>query len=280
MADIQQLQQTNVPWTEQQQFLKDLWGRASEAMWKTPTAPYTGNFFASANPFENQAIGSTVNLAQNTAGKGQGLIDTGANWASGGYAQDPTFQAAVGAALAPMNDQFTRSVMPQIRSASIAEGAYGGSRKGENIAASEHLRRVGDVGSQMAWQAQMMAPELMKSGIAIEGLAPQLMTQAGGMQRQLDQMGVDNSLAKFQETIQAPWRGLAPFSAAISGNYGGTSTQDVQVPSQGANLIQGALGGAGLGAALGQLTGAQGLGGYAPFLGVGGILGALGGLFG
>jgi hypothetical protein len=136
----------------------------------------------------------------------------------------------------------------------------------------------------MAWQnyanersLQMWAPQLMQEGEALQMAPTSIYGQVGQQRQQTEQDMLTQAQQLYQGQQGAPWTGLDELSKLL-GNTGGTSGNTTQTTSSTGGTpswVQGALGGAGMGAAIGNMAGATGLGGYAPFVGGGSILGAL-----
>lgn len=170
---------------EQSPFLQDLWGRAQQ-------------MFGQSSP-------GTEAMQQFAGGGAQDIMGEATGAWKGALQADPTkspfFQSAVGAATRPMVEQFTQSVIPQLRSGAVAGGTFGGSRRGlaEGMGAEALARQMGDVASQMGQQAY--------------GQGMQARTQALGMAPQMMQMG----FTPGQMMEQARWGPLSQYAGIIGG---------------------------------------------------------------
>jgi hypothetical protein len=204
-----QTSQTTQPWSAQQPYLQDLFGRSQ-------TQSYAPRV-ASQSPYTQQAIqqragestdpNSLTNLAgQQTANTIQGQYLPGG--AMSNQYLDPTVNRALGMTRAGVNAGF----------------------QGDNYGNSAHqewlTNKLADtalpyyMGAYESERGRQEAATQRAPGIADAGLGQ--MQQAGAMQDQYSQRQMD-----------APWDSLARYQASLAGNYGG-QTQGTQ-PSYGGN---------------------------------------------
>lgn len=149
-----------------------------------------------------------------------------------------------------ITDSFQRDVLPAIGSQAQRAGAFGGARQGlaEARGADEVTRNIADVTSQflgqnlarernLQQQAMQMAPTLMREGISASFLPAQVFGNVGNVRREMNQA---EEMFPFQREQQ-----IADFIAGM--NPGLTSIQKTS-GNKGLSTMQGALGGAQLGA--------------------------------
>lgn len=284
--------QNSGPWKPQQPYLLDLFARGQTAQNATPNQPFQGNMIAGPSSQQLNALQMAEGLVPGLAGLGQGSIDLGQRTVNGDFldpSTNPAFAGMVSAALNPVVDKYTRNILPGIKSNSVANGAYGGSREAiaQGLAAQGFAREAADATSRLAFgvnqserQLQQNAPAMIAAGLGLQTAPSDILSNIGGQYRGFSQDAINNSLALRDDSRTSPWAGLAEYAALLQGNMGASgSTTTSSNTSPFASGISGALGGAALGAGIGQLVGAQGLSGYAPYLGIGAALGGLGGAF-
>lgn len=224
------------------------------------------------------ALGDLSNLASSGIGASSFLLDP----ANLDPASNPFLQGTIDAAIRPLTQQFTESVLPGIRGEAITAGQLGGSRQGvaEGIASRGFTDAIGDVTSGIAGQNFQQAQNRMLQAL---GLLPQTQSAVLAPSATLESIGGTQfglEAAQLQEQYQRELQEqLAPYLAAkdviglATGLGAGTST----TTSGGSpGLIGGGLGGAATGASIGSIIPGIGTGIGA---GVGGIFGALSSLF-
>lgn len=147
----------------------------------------------------------------------------------------PGFARAKQGVVTDATNNLTRNILPQIRSGSVADGVYGGSRQGiaEGLAASETSRGIGDTLARMDMDAYNSGLGMYNAAASRApttyglGLAPGN-TQAtiGEANRQDSQRGIDANLARWNFEQLAPLLNLQNFQGltGTAGQYGGTTT--------------------------------------------------------
>jgi hypothetical protein len=200
---------------------------------------------------------------------------------------NPFLLDTINFALQPAVEQFTGSVLPGFESGALQQGAFKGSSARDMALAQlsnqfgrNLLGTAGTIGFEnlaRERQLQQNAGQLLDQAARLQQLSPEILSQVGAGQRELQQRLLDEQLLQFQESQQAPFRPLGPLASIIQGTDIDTNlTQFAPQPSGLSRGIQGALGGAALGAGGANLlcgvTGTQ--------LGLGGLGGLLGGLAG
>lgn len=175
------------------------------------------------------------------------------------------------AALAPIREEFQRTIAPSIDAAAVGAGRVGSGRHQsmQDSAQQQLADTMGRVafdnynaerGRQM--QATAQAPGLGQARFGDE----QMLLNSQQMLRDDRQGKLDDRARIFYERQQAPMQGLS----AVTGTGGGTTTSPLYQQSKLSSALGGGLAGAGVGASVGGPWGAA----------IGGGLGALGGIFG
>jgi hypothetical protein len=254
---------------------------------------YPGLFTAPTNPLEQQALAQRQMIGQQLEGLGNPLLNLGQATASGAFlnpASNPYLQDAIGYALQPAVEQFTGSLLPAFESQALEGGAFKGSSArdmavsgmanqfGRNLLGTAATIGYGDYANERMLQQQ--APQMLDAAARLQQLSPEILSQAGLGQRELQQRILNEQLLQFQEMQQAPFRALGPLASIIQGtDIGSTGFSRVSGGPQSSGLgrgIAGALGGAQMGAGAAGLLNASG--GYgAGMTGLGALLGGLAG---
>lgn len=219
--------------------------------------------------------------AQNYAGSGNAVLNLGMQQARGDFLDptNPVLNGAIQAAVNPIADVFNAN-RQRLENTASAQGASGNSRIDvlRNRMMSDFTRSAGDVTAGLVnnWYGrerglQQNAPQLIAQAAQLEGapqsvvsssVAPtvaagQLIGRAGELERGLDTLGIQNELAKFQESQTAPYRPLYPMAQLLGAiptptqttSTGMTTQQGASNPLAGG--LQGALGGASMGSMFG-----------------------------
>jgi hypothetical protein len=255
--------------------------------------PFGEQFTAGTSPLEFESLAQREAVARQLQGIGNPLLNLGNFTAQGGFldpSSNPFLGANIEAALRPITQEFTQSVLPQFNSQAIQSGAFGGSSARDmafNQMASGYGQQVLDIGTQIAFdnyqrerQLQQQAGQLLDQGGLLNQLTPELLAQVGLGQRELAQRPLDEALLQYQESINAPFRPLFPLASILQGgDIGSAFSTTVPTPSALSTGLVGALGGAGTGA---QVANAFDFGNTGTGLsaGLGALLGGLGGGFG
>jgi len=285
--------QSTAPWNPQQPYLKDIYGQAQQAYGATPKSPWGGDFIAGPSSQQLNALQMAEGIVPTVGNLGQGAIDLGQKTLAGDFLNpqtNPAWNGMVEAALNPVTQRYTQQILPGIRSQSVANGAYGGSREAiaQGLAAQGFAREATDATSRLAYSLygdernrQAQAPSMISSGLGLQFAPSEYLSNIGGQYRGFTQDAINNALAGRDDLRTSPWAGLPEYSGIVQAGYPGSSAtqRNYNTTNPFASGLAGALGGAALGAGIGELTGAQGLAGYAPYLGIGAALGGLGGAF-
>jgi len=201
---------------------------------------------------------------------------------------DPQFQAAqhlnqstlqgdflgpnphLSAALAPIREEFQRTIAPSIDAAAVGAGRTGSGRHSQmqdtaQQSLADSMARVAyqNYGDERTRQQQALAAA---PGLNDARFNDQRVAIGAGQMLQADrQAGLDDEARRFYEARQAPLAALGPISGV-----GGVQQSPYYQQSKASSAIGGGLAGAGIGAQVGGPFGAA----------IGGGLGAFGGLFG
>jgi hypothetical protein len=258
---------------------------------------YPGQMFVGPSPQTQAALNmqEDIALAQPTALQAaqesymRGLGGLGATAGGAFLMGNPYQQAAIASASRPIFQQYEQQVLPGITSMFSGAGRYGSEAMGRSLgqATEATARALGDVGTQIAYsgyeaergrQQQAMAGQLQAATLApqIYGqqfLPSQQLAQVGAAREAIAGQPLQEAIQRYQFQQQMPYQQLQGFLSSI---YGTPMAASQYAPPAQTNRAASTLGGAALGAGIGQMIGG-GFGGFsAPAIGAG--LGALGGL--
>lgn len=268
---------------EQQQLLSLVIPEARKFVSKPPQqfpgsaiAPFTPNQLGAQQGALSQAFGGNVGQVSDAAAQAQ-------QFALGPVLfpeSNPALRAATQAAIRPITEQFTQSVLPNIRQGAITAGGFGGSRQGiaEGLASQAFARQVGDTSAQIQSEAFGQGLDLFgralfaAPGTAQLGLLPTQIQEAVGLQQQQQQQRLLTEEAqRFVNAQLIPFAAAQDVAGLAFGFPGGPATSTTSSTGAGTSPVQNALGGAAAGASIGSIIPGVGTG-------VGAGLGALAGL--
>lgn len=236
------------------------------------------------NMLTNYATGSGAQQSADMAG----AVNYGLNGAMD-VNNNPHLQGAIDAATRGIGRNYLdpNGVLANIRSSSINNGQYGGTRQGlgEGIAAGRYATEIGDVASSMASSAYDkgqdtfartlgLAPAAMQAG----AMPAQLMSALGMQNEQYGQQMNDYAAAGRAWELNKPTAAIGNYANLINGmSAPGTTATNSSSGGSGFGSaltggLGGALGGAALGSQIGMIGGPMGAA-------IGGGLGILAGLF-
>lgn len=303
-----QVVQESDPWEGQQPFLRDVMRLAQQAYQGTSQQPFEGQLVAGPTQMQQQSLDTAQGVANQAVGAGNNPQDISRLYSdrvqSGFYlepalANNDAVAAAIGAQARPIMEQLTQEVLPQIESAAISQGAYGGARQAnlqrealhslgdevarlsaeDYVARRELLPTLALTESQIASQV----PVLAQQGHQLNLLPADIYGQIGAQQQMWEQDQLDQNYQRWTQAQQAPWQGLPEYASIVSGvpSFGSSIQTTRGGPSTLNNVLSGAIGGGAMGGAAGMgfggLTAGAGMGAFAPWM-LGGA--ALGGLLG
>ena len=259
------------PWQPQQQYIKDVYKQSADLYRNNQTTPYefdrTAPQSANTTNAQDYLTGYGTSIAPAQFDKANEAFTRNLN--AQDIANNTYLNDAVNAATDPINRNLTTKLLPQIGSAAIKQGAYGGGRQGvleseavrgtNEVIANARSKFFGDAyqkGVNTSLQATNQANQINKLGLAPGNIA----AQVGAQQDAYNQKLIDDSMARYYENFQFPWQDLAQYNQNIRGNVGGTTTSPgPQGPSRGQAALSGAAAGASFGpwgAAIGGAAGA------------------------
>lgn len=167
---------------------------------------------------------------------------------------NPALRAATEAAVRPITEQFTQSVLPNIRGEAVTAGQFGGSRQGiaEGAASQAFLRQVGDTSAQVQNQAFQNALDVFgrslfaAPGTAQLGLLPAQVTEAvGTQQRQFAQAQLTEEAQRFAAEQIIPFAAAQDVAQLAFGFPGGSTESLSTATAPSTSPLQALLGGAG-----------------------------------
>lgn len=216
------------------------------------------------------AKGAQTDIAKNAAGGSDFLLNKALFPET-----NPALAKTIDAATRPIQQNLMEETLPGLRSGAAVSGNYGSSRQGiaEGLASGRASQAIGDTGAKVANANYQAGLDAMTKAL---GLAPQ--TQAmqatpgltvsgvGEVQQAQKQAERDANLARYFFNNQIPLTKATNLTALANGQPGSTTATS---SSGSTGLLQGALGGAGLGSAI---PGIGTIGGA----GIGALLAALG----
>jgi hypothetical protein len=242
------------PWSGAQPYLTDTYARAQTAANNTSTTPYAGAFVQPGNDLQQQGINQTVGLANKFQGAGDNAITLGKDTTNGAYLNGNNYlRPAIQANVDPIIRQSTEQMLPAIGSEAQKAGAYGGSRQAllEAAAMRDTNKQVADTAAQMLntnfqneRRLQMAGPDITKTGMQLDSAPADLYGQAGAQQYNFDNLATQNALLSYQDTLNAPWRAVMPYTNILSGvgMPGGQMNTQQQSGTTAGNVIGGAAG--------------------------------------
>jgi hypothetical protein len=244
---------------------------------------------AALNMQEDIALSRPTSLEAAQESYMRGLGGLGATAGGAFLMGNPYQQAAIEAASRPIQRQFAETTLPGIASGFSLAGRYGSQAMGTALgsATAATARALGDVGTNIAYggyeaergrQQQAMLGQIQSATLApqIYGqqfLPSQQLAQVGAAREAIAGQPLQEAIQRYQFQQQIPYQQLQGFLSSI---YGTPMAASQYAPPAQTNRLASTLGGAALGAGVGQMIGGS-FGGFgAPAIGAG--LGALGGL--
>ncbi len=235
-------------------------------------APFTPNQLGAQQSALSQAFGGNLSQIVDATSRAQ-------QFALGPVLfpeSNPALRAATEAAVRPITEQFTQSVLPNIRQGAVTAGGIGGSRQGiaEGGASQAFLRQVGDTSGKLQSEAFGQGLDLFgralfaAPGSAQLALLPTQIQEAVGLQQQqMNQRLLSEEERKFVNKQLIPFSVAQQIAQLAFGFPGGPATSTTSFDgSSSLGGFQGALGGASLGTALGGPGLGTGLGALAGLL--------------
>lgn len=224
------------PWTEQKPYLQAGFRRAGELYEAAPrgAAYYGGPTVAGFDPAQQASQRSVLNYALGSRPQEmQKAAEANVNQMQTGMVDTASFNPMMSALGDQMKTQLEGKVLPGIRQ-SMVEYQPGGGSRGDiiqanaissanqqmlNKAAEMYTGAYGQAQQQRA-QAAQMYPGMMQAPL---GMA-EAVGGVGAERQAMTQTGIDRDIARYEYESRAPQTALQNYMAAISGDYGGTST--------------------------------------------------------
>jgi hypothetical protein len=271
--------QTTQPWDVQQPYLEEIFGAARDNYYSSSPQYYPWETLAPQSAdtlgnFSNYASGGAATLGQADVGAVTDIL-------SGKYLNadsNPYLASYTQAALRPITQQYTESVLPNIRSEAMTAGGFGGTRQGvaEGLASDRFGKAIGDTTSNIynnAYNQGMTqfsrAIDQAPGALAAGSLPSMMQMQSGELMDTRNQAVINSDIDRWNFEQQLPENKLRDYLSMVQGDYGGTSTSSSE--TGGSNKTVSAVGGALAGAKLGSSVSP----GWGTLIGA--ILGALGG---
>lgn len=282
-------QTTSVELSPEQRELFNLALPALTEFAANPPQPFPGQTVAGFDPAQiagqqtlvNQAQGGLTNLGQSALDASQFFLGPGMDPTS-----NPFLQAAIGAAVQPIVENFTQGILPNIRGEAITSGQFGGSRQGiaEGVASTGVSRAIGETASGLANQGFQASLEAATRALALAPQTGGLLLQPGGVlsavgeTRQGQQQAfLNDELNRYMQEQFTPYLVAKDVAGTAFGIPGASTIGAGTAAGGGPSQVQSALGGAAVGASLGSTFGTA-AGPYGTAIGAG--VGALAGYFG
>ena len=274
------------PWSGQQPYLTDLYAKAQ----RLPTQQFfPGQTFATPSDLtytaeqlaEQAALGPQTTIAGSIIPSIQEQLMSPAQRFS-----DPLLQESLRAGLRPMEESASR-LLQQARRDATGAGQLGGTRQGilESEVLKDLLTKQSDVASRL--YGDVYGQTLAAQGRGL-GLAPTAMqsimspsatlANIAAAQTARAQQPIDEAMQRFAFEQAAPGQALSQYSNIAGGTIIPGTQMTTGAGAQGPGALAGALGGAGLGAALmpsATIGGAGALAAMNPYVLGGALLGGL-----
>lgn len=253
----QNVTSTTAPWQEQQPYLTDLFGGASDWMGNADQRQFfPGQTYAGFDPLQTSGQEAALGYGAGGLSDIAGQTQTGLGQMLSATPNMDVWGPVMESAMTRPIQAFTEQVLPAIRSGANQAGQYGSSRQG--IAEGLGMDRLGQTLSDTQGRlAQAAAGEAltdrrmgmqMAPNVAQLGMAPsQLQQGIGGMRQGMEQMGISEDMARHDYGRDQQLSDLQAYQGMITGQYGGTQTQPYS-----SNPLMGGLGGALMGSQMGQ----------------------------
>ena len=203
-------------------YYQRMFGRAESALGQVPTTPYGGEFVAKADPLQYQGLDQRLAAAQTLPGNfGQSVMQLGEDTARGKYLHpesNPYLQGMLAAINRDTTDAYQRNLLPSLRSDATGAGAFSGVRRdlAEAQLTSDTQRNLLENANTIYGQNyaaergyQASAPQLLEQGARLSQLPGMMTLDIGEYRRQLQQDALENELAKYEDRITAPFRGIS-----------------------------------------------------------------------
>lgn len=221
---------------------------------KNTIADQSANEKLGASILRSQALGPLQTSANSML--------SGMNFMTSGKVLDPNtnpgLKGTIDAAVRPLTEQYSQTIMPEVRGDMLLSGGYGSNRQGieTGMASNNLMRAIGDTSSNIAFQGYNTGLESMQRSLAFAPgvmqaaqLPGQTVSAIGAQQRQFNQNNIDENMQNWYNKQFFPLM-LAQQIAGTAFGYPGGSTLTKTSGGGGASPLQGAIGGAAIGTSI------------------------------
>ncbi len=269
------------PWEPQQQYLKDVFGKAQEAYNAGNPNYFPESTVVGYSPETQQALSQVQNIATGDNPMMDAAQSAITDTASGTFlnAGNPYMQGAFNNAANLAGEAFREQTLPSIDSSFASAGRLGSGlyANQRNKAEDTFSRSMAEMAGNMAYQnyqderGRQMSAAAMAPGMSQARYQDaQMLANVGAAREAEQQAELSDRVNRWNFEQNSDWDRLGRYASLISGGYGGTGTQTTPVYTNNAGSFLGsAATGAGIGNLIGGGTGA-GIG-----AGIGGLLGML-----
>lgn len=233
----QQITTSNTaPWSGQQPYLTEGFGRAQSDILNNPTEFYPNSTVVPLHGTTEQALG----LQENRATAGSPVVDAAQTQAQGtaqgDYLADgnPYLNQAIQSATQPVIEQFQEDIIPGIQSGFSGAGRYGSGLQArqQERAGQAALDQTSKIASGMAYQnygdernRQLQAASLSPTLAAQDYQDINALKDVGATRENQAGAELQEDISRFQQGQQAPKDALAQYMALVGGgSYGGSTT--------------------------------------------------------
>ena len=251
------------PWEGQKDYLTKGFQRAEDLYNRQPygTQPFAGPTVAGFDPAQEAAQGGVLGYA---GGPRPGVMQAGTETAlmkglAGGagvnYGAGSPFSQMMNVAGRDVTRNLTGTVLPGIREGLVMAGQEGGSSRGNllqqkavNAAASTLADRAAEMYGGAYGAAEAAIPQYMQQSAGVQQTPLGMygaMADVGADRRAMTQEGINQAMARYQQTQAGPQQALQNYLASVTGDYGAVVNQQNQPNILGA--IGSAIGGGLLG---------------------------------
>ena len=207
------------PWSEAKRHFTKLYGLAEAAYGETNTNPYPGEFIAGENSYDKVAR-NQINFAQEQMAPDSIQVRRLGAQIVTGYFLDPsrntTLVNSVNVAVDKASAALLEDVIPQVLDVAIQSGAYSGTgtelmtdRALEGFS-REALRATTGIYYEN-WtrerSLQGSGVEMLRAAEMIEFERSKLIQANADLVRQLEDLDLQNAIAKFEDELKSHWRG-------------------------------------------------------------------------
>ncbi len=270
------------PWAAQQPYLQQLYSGAQDIYNQNLMQPFEGSTVASQSAATTGGQQYNLGYAQNIA---PGVATEQRNaWSSALNAPDisnnPYIAPVVEASLRPITQNYEENIRPNLQSAAIKSGAYGGARADivNAQAARDYNNTIADTTSRIYQNAYNKGLDVQQGALGLApsvistGLQPgNIISGVGAQQDQYQQAQINDAVRLWEQRQSLPWEQLRNYGALITGNVGNVTT----APTPTTSPLAGAAGGALTGASLANMLNMGG-GWTGALAGLGAVAGGYG----